>query len=124
MLIITKVTNQTEVKPESIVIDDTLIDYFHKYTKLRLPNTDHRYISYYLDHLDPYTGCRSTFTQFLQDIEIHGNIQKLSMHINQVFDNIVNYLNEHPSTQTFKNNKFEMEMDFIKKSPYRLNTSL
>ena len=124
VLPMTKIKSVTEAKPQPVIVDDMVVRIFHQMTKIPLPNTDHRSIDYYLDHLDSYTGCRAEFARFLNDIETHGNVQKLDMRIRHVSDCMLKYLKEHPSTKTFNKNAFQLETDFIKKSPYKQGASL
>lgn len=53
VLLITKVKSVTEAKPQPVIVDDMVVHSFRQVTKIPLPNTDHRSIDYYLDHLDP-----------------------------------------------------------------------
>lgn len=72
-----------------------------------------------MDVLDPYTGCRAMFAEFSKDIETHGNIKNLNARIEQVSQNITNYLSEHPSVKEFKSRAFEEEMTFINTSKFK-----
>ncbi|CAF1630744.1 unnamed protein product [Rotaria magnacalcarata] len=119
-LILTKTTNATD----EIVIRKPLVDHltvlsFQKYTQLPLPLANNMFFDYYLDVLDPYTGCRATFAQFLKDIEIHETIYKLNDRINRISENIIHYLIEHPSVQAFKQRVFDEEMALIQTSKYK-----
>jgi hypothetical protein len=119
MLIITKVTDEKQAKIISVKVDDATVQHFRRYTKLPLPLSKHQFIDYYLDCLDPYTGCRAKFSQFLQDIETHQNLYKLNNRIEEILNRIVSHMKEHPSTQIFKNATFEEEMNFRKSSSYK-----
>jgi hypothetical protein len=119
VLVMTKIINLEEVKAKPVQVDDTIVQYFCKYTKLPLPLTNHKFIDYILDLLDPYTNCRATFVQFLRDIEAHETVNKLNDHINRVLDSILRPIAEHLSVQAFKTNTFEMEMNFLKSSLYK-----
>jgi hypothetical protein len=119
VLVIKKIIDLEEVKMRPVQVDDTIIQYFCKYTKLPLPLANHKFIDYILDLLDPYTNCRATFAQFLRDIKVHHTVNKLNDHINQVIDTILRHITEHPSVQAFKTNTFEMEMSFLQSSLYK-----
>ncbi|CAM4919538.1 unnamed protein product [Rotaria socialis] len=124
-LILKKKTGATD----EIVIRKPLVDHltvlsFKKYTQLPLPLTNNMFFDYYLDVLDPYTGCRATFAQFFRDIEAHETIYKLNDRINRISENIIHYLIEHPSVQAFKQRVFDEEMAFIQASKYKSKTTV
>jgi hypothetical protein len=123
-LIITKTTAKDVTIKRFARADDTVVEYFCKYTRLPLPLTNHRLVDYYLDLLDPYTNCRATFTQFLQDIEGHGNIHQLNRRINEVLNDILRHINNHPSVKVFINNAYTTEMNFLKSSPFQTRDKL
>ncbi|UJR06862.1 hypothetical protein I4U23_011151 [Adineta vaga] len=119
VLIVRKIAPEKQLEPTSVTVTDTIVHEFRKYTKLSLPLTKHEFIDYYLDCLDPYTNCRILFSQFIEDIQRYENISRLKSCIEQLLNNIISYLNNHPSTQTFKNNIYEEEMKLLKSSPYK-----
>ena len=119
VLVLTKRNGTKELKPQPIQIDDNIIDSFCKYTRLSLPLTTLKYINYVLELMDPYTNCQNMFTQFLQDIQVYENLHKLNIRINRVLDDILRHITEHPSTQMYKTDEFEMETNFLKSSIYQ-----
>jgi hypothetical protein len=119
VLVLTKIIGPQETKTASVQVDDSVIHYFCKYNRLPLPLGNHKFIDYVLNLLDPYTNCIATFAQFLQDIEKYETVNKLNGYIDRVIDSILRHITEHPSTQTFKTNTFEMEMAFLKSSLYK-----
>jgi hypothetical protein len=125
-LIITKVTSEKPTRIAPNIVDDAIVQYFQRYTKLSLPLCKHQFIDYYLDCLDPYTGCREIFSHYLQDIEAHETIYKLHRRIEEIMDKIISHLKEHPSTQIFKTSTHAEEMNFLKsntcKNKHRLYT--
>lgn len=123
-LVITKLTSKKQSKTTSIKIDDAVVRYFRKYTKLSIPICKHEFIDYYLNCLDPYTGCLTMFSQYLQDTETHESVSKLNIHIEEISNKMISYINEHPSLQTFKNGTFKEEMQLLKSSIYKTRCSL
>jgi glycerol-3-phosphate cytidylyltransferase-like family protein len=124
VLIVKKRTGEKQSMITSVKVDDVVVHTFRKYTKLSLPLATHHFIDYYLDCLDPYTGCRSMFSQFMHDIETHKTISKLNTHIEKVINSIITYMKEHPSVDVFKNTVFGEEMNFLKSSPYKTRCDL
>jgi hypothetical protein len=119
-LVLTKKTNANdEITIQKALVDDRTVQCFRTYTQFPLPLGNNLFFDYYLNVLDPYTGCRATFTQFMQDIETHGTIIKLNARIDRVSENIVQYITDHPSVQAFKNRAFEEEMTFRDTSKYK-----
>lgn len=123
VLVLSKIQNTEEMELPSIPVDETLIDHFRKYTRLSLPLTNVKYIDYVLDVLEPYFNCQRMFTQFLQDIEAHGNLHQFNIRINHLLDDILRHIAEHPSTQLHKTNTYDMETEFLKSNTYKTQRS-
>ena len=100
-------------------INVTIVKSFCDDTKLLLPTMDCKFLDYYLDVLDPYTKSHALFNQCLQDIETHSTIHQLNHVIREIIKQIIDHISEHPPKKIFHGSKFEVEVSFLKASPFK-----